>query len=179
MAEMTYARHQRTIAQDVIRPVLNAIEEVTGLTTHELEDLMVSKGRAERKRKAEESRVKAVGVAEYRAALEACARDRVVVERWGAGVSLAVMEALSKVASLETRSEAEARGGNKRKYFPKRKVEKTWLLVEGARGEAYERVVGITEEAHRELPRTTKEVTIRVRDRDRARDWLRVRVRLN
>jgi len=37
------------------------------------------------------------------------------------------MEALSKAASLETRSEAEARGGNKRKYFPKRKVEKTWL----------------------------------------------------
>ena len=114
---------------------------------------MVSKKRAEKKRKVEESRIKAAGVKEYRAALEACARDRVVVERWGAGVSLAVMEALAKAASLETRTEAEARGGNKRKSYAKRRVETTWLLADDVRGPAYTEAVGITDEAHRALPR--------------------------
>ena len=117
----------------------------------------VSQKRAKRKREAGERALKAVGVAEFRVALEAAARDRVVIERWGAGVSLAVMESLSRAAALETRSEAEARGGNKKKCFPKRRITSTWLLVEGARAEAYEREVGITDVAHRALLRETAE----------------------
>ena len=117
----------------------------------------MSQKRAKRKREAGERALKAVGVAEFRVALEAAARDRVVIERWGAGVSLAVMESLSRAAALETRSEAEARGGNKKKCFPKRRITSTWLLVEGARAEAYEREVGITDVAHRALLRETAE----------------------
>ena len=149
--------YQRSVLKAKVKPVLNAIEKVTGFDLRTLEDMMVSKGRAERKRNAAERALKAEGVAEFRKALEAAARERVVLERWGADVSLAVMEALSRCASSETRTEADARGKNKRKYFPKRHVAKTWLLVEGACGEPYEQAVGISVEAHRELPRGTPE----------------------
>ena len=46
----------------------------------------------------------------------------------------------------------DAHSGNKRKYFPKRRDEKTWLLAPCAHRDEYEREVGITEEAHRLLP---------------------------
>jgi hypothetical protein len=137
------ARSQRTSAHDYHR--------------HAHACAQVSQKRAKRKREAGESALKAAGVTEFRAALEAAARDRVVIERWGANVSLAVMEALSRASALETRSEAEARGGNKKRYFPKRRVTRTWLLAEGARAKAYEQVVGITDVAHRALLRETEE----------------------
>ncbi len=56
LAAMKDARHQRGVANHKLKPVLNAIEQATGLTMRELEDTMVSKGRAEPKRKAAEKR---------------------------------------------------------------------------------------------------------------------------
>jgi hypothetical protein len=154
--EMKSDRHQRLVARSKVVPIVNALEKALGMSIETLKRLLVSKGRAEKARLKEISDIKQAGVKEYREELEKSALARVVTERFGAGVSLAVMEALANAASLETRSEAAARGGNKRTYFPKRSVEKTWLLADVAQGVAYKEAVGISEEVHRALPRETR-----------------------
>ena len=120
-ADLTNDEHQRILARDRLRPLLNSIEKVCGYSCEQIKAMMGSKKLAEKKRLREVEDIKAKGVAEYRKALEKSDLALAVTTRYGAGVSLTMMQAIANAASLESHSDAEARGGKRSSAFRARR----------------------------------------------------------